>query len=366
MEMETQSHFSAADDFATLKIFGVNPEAHFLFFAYVAQRLISFQNPSLHTQLIDHLDQVDPVVAAAPLAQPTTFQGAVVGSDVDLTLSLLKDSAVNQLLPSIELHDASASLSVPLPYAFRKQSPHVVVDHDEEAMALDILARSDIAGDNNAYHHGCKTPSSYHVQPPSTPLSSFNFSSSSDYSSSPSTATTTCQNTPSLVSESDHSYYGGWDSPVSSAMCSPITPVSLRAGRGGFRYHPSDMEEQHKHIRDLGVAQLEVPCLQPTSEVASSPLSFHEDNNNDSAAALLATASTESTFDFLPTDIVPGQQRSETRLTSTGRPSHAKKQPPGHVKRPRNAFILYRTYACANRLIPSEYGECLDCTSSEL
>ncbi|EFP81354.2 hypothetical protein PGT21_016398 [Puccinia graminis f. sp. tritici] len=39
-------------------------------------------------------------------------------------------------------------------------------------------------------------------------------------------------------------------------------------------------------------------------------------------------------------------------LTSTGRPSHARKTPPGHVKRPRNAFILFRSYACSSNLIP--------------
>ncbi|CAH7686715.1 hypothetical protein PPACK8108_LOCUS21410 [Phakopsora pachyrhizi] len=40
-------------------------------------------------------------------------------------------------------------------------------------------------------------------------------------------------------------------------------------------------------------------------------------------------------------------------LTSTGRPSHARKTPPGHVKRPRNAFILFRSYACSSNLIPA-------------
>ncbi|KAH9468473.1 hypothetical protein MJO28_004778 [Puccinia striiformis f. sp. tritici] len=39
-------------------------------------------------------------------------------------------------------------------------------------------------------------------------------------------------------------------------------------------------------------------------------------------------------------------------LTSTGRPSHARKTPPGHVKRPRNAFILFRSHACSSNLIP--------------
>lgn len=39
-------------------------------------------------------------------------------------------------------------------------------------------------------------------------------------------------------------------------------------------------------------------------------------------------------------------------MTSTGRPSHARKTPPGHVKRPRNAFILFRSYACSSNLIP--------------
>lgn len=44
--------------------------------------------------------------------------------------------------------------------------------------------------------------------------------------------------------------------------------------------------------------------------------------------------------------------RYQRPLTSTGRPSHARKTPPGHVKRPRNAFILFRSHACAANLIP--------------
>ncbi|MBW0471456.1 hypothetical protein O181_011171 [Austropuccinia psidii MF-1] len=44
--------------------------------------------------------------------------------------------------------------------------------------------------------------------------------------------------------------------------------------------------------------------------------------------------------------------RYQRPLTSTGRPSHARKTPPGHVKRPRNAFILFRSHACSSNLIP--------------
>lgn len=44
------------------------------------------------------------------------------------------------------------------------------------------------------------------------------------------------------------------------------------------------------------------------------------------------------------------------RLTATGKPSHARRLPPGHIKRPRNAFILFRSHACVNNLIPTELG----------
>lgn len=53
---------------------------------------------------------------------------------------------------------------------------------------------------------------------------------------------------------------------------------------------------------------------------------------------------------------VPKQVPADVRLTATGKQSHARKQAPGYVKRPRNPFILFRSHACVNNLIPDELG----------
>ena len=58
----------------------------------------------------------------------------------------------------------------------------------------------------------------------------------------------------------------------------------------------------------------------------------------------------------LKSPTVAPQLQSSVRITSTGKPSHARKVPEGHVKRPRNAFILFRSYACTNNLLPASLG----------
>lgn len=52
----------------------------------------------------------------------------------------------------------------------------------------------------------------------------------------------------------------------------------------------------------------------------------------------------------------PPQLKSDARMTSTGKPSHARKVPMGHIKRPRNAFILFRSHACTTNLVPQALG----------
>ncbi|GAA94052.1 uncharacterized protein L969DRAFT_92984 [Mixia osmundae IAM 14324] len=53
----------------------------------------------------------------------------------------------------------------------------------------------------------------------------------------------------------------------------------------------------------------------------------------------------------------PRKESTATRqLTSTGKLSHARKVPEGHIKRPRNAFILFRTHACEIDLVSTDTG----------
>ncbi|POW05424.1 hypothetical protein PSHT_10743 [Puccinia striiformis] len=74
---------------------------------------------------------------------------------------------------------------------------------------------------------------------------------------------------------------------------------------------------------------------------------------------LSGTSSTFSTISAPPYDAcaaliqaLPTMKHLTSYRRSSIIPSHARKTPPGHVKRPRNAFILFRSHACSSNLIP--------------
>jgi hypothetical protein len=59
-----------------------------------------------------------------------------------------------------------------------------------------------------------------------------------------------------------------------------------------------------------------------------------------------------------PVEAVPKQKKAETRLTSTGRPSHARKQPPGLCQETtQRLYSVSEASRALNNLIPTELGE---------
>jgi hypothetical protein len=112
-------------------------------------------------------------------------------------------------------------------------------------------------------------------------------------------------------------------------------------------YAPEPLEQEE----DRQLEQEFEAEADPEASLTTTRRTSHEDSETPPPA-----------FDFrrplkITPDDIPQQQKAEIRLTATGKPSHARKQPAGYVKRPRNAFILFRSYACVNNLIPSELGK---------
>ncbi|KAG0151058.1 hypothetical protein CROQUDRAFT_651575 [Cronartium quercuum f. sp. fusiforme G11] len=137
------------------------------------------------------------------------------------------------------------------------------------------------------------------------------------------------------------SLYGSPTNPDRTSFVSPLT------------YCPPIARRQHGHQRDLSAA----------SSLASSAssLAFESSQLIDPTTLgpplALSSPNPPIISPFINQTVDQGPDGSATGkyqrpLTSTGRPSHARKTPPGHVKRPRNAFILFRSHACAANLIP--------------
>jgi len=112
------------------------------------------------------------------------------------------------------------------------------------------------------------------------------------------------------------------------------------------------------------------------ASVASNSSASHD----EPAAATTSEPAAETTQDGTDNFAVPAAPSSFVvgpgpRLTSTGKVSHARKVPAFHIKRPRNAFIMFvvlylfskhvsaylstyrfRSHACSNNLVPKELG----------
>lgn len=147
---------------------------------------------------------------------------------------------------------------------------------------------------------------------------------------------------------------GAQSSPISPepSLFSPSRYLDEVSFMSPLSYGAPIARRQQGHHRDLSAAsslgssssslQFEFPQVIDPSALAPPPL--------PSPPTQMISPFINQTAEQGPDGSLTG--RYQRPLTSTGRPSHARKTPPGHVKRPRNAFILFRSHACAANLIP--------------
>lgn len=144
---------------------------------------------------------------------------------------------------------------------------------------------------------------------------------------------------------------GAQSSPISPqpGLFSPSTYSDEASFMSPLSYGAPIARRQQGHHRDLSAAS--------SLGSSSSSLQFDFPPAIDPSALAPPLSTTHIISPFINQTVEQGPDGSFTGryqrpLTSTGRPSHARKTPPGHVKRPRNAFILFRSHACAANLIP--------------
>lgn len=132
----------------------------------------------------------------------------------------------------------------------------------------------------------------------------------------------------------------------------PLMPAAPRH----YQHQPAPQHQQP--MMSMGDAQYQAQYQAQQQHLAQMQANggYHGSNGNPGQFSLpdmpVPAPSTSGGGGRKAAKAAPG----EVRLTATGKPSHARKTPPGHIKRPRNAFILFRSHACVNNLIPTQLG----------
>ncbi|GAA5821271.1 hypothetical protein JCM3770_007391 [Rhodotorula araucariae] len=158
------------------------------------------------------------------------------------------------------------------------------------------------------------------------------------------------------------------DSPYMSASALPI-PISASPSRGATRaatpsLSRSGSTRHHPYSPSPSFAEQPLPLFRPRSATSVSDRS--EWDSEASTASYDLYGSSVDSFSVTPAsshDLAVGHPSTASPYVSdgnvkigrNGKPvkSHSRKQAPGHIKRPPNAFILFRSHCCAPETDPS-------------
>lgn len=145
-------------------------------------------------------------------------------------------------------------------------------------------------------------------------------------------------------------YPKGLGVPIARSNVRGLLDATVTSRKGSRHYHDCSGASSASSISgpsyDLSPPAIDPSALQPPlSKFQGDPTELMKNETNHIVSPFINQVVEQG-----PDGTITG--RYSRPLTSTGRPSHARKTPPGHVKRPRNAFILFRSHACSSNLIP--------------